>query len=491
MDSYKNDLLLINAFSWTTEKRTCYLPYGVLYLAGFLRQKGITVDIYDRNTDYSLDIQKCIDYFKEQKPPIVGLSVLTGPVIADALKISRQIKSISPKTCVVWGGLHPTIFPHYVFNEDSVDFIIQGEGELAMFELCRALLDNKPYSGIKNLGFKDNGRIVLNPIREELLDLDTNDVPAWDLLDIKHYVANRFFASRVLTMNTSRGCPFKCTFCFNQGLPYQRWRGLSAAKIKKQIDYLYKNYGINGIQFYEDSFDTDKKRVREFCDIMLGSGMNQRIKWSHFSNIPYFDPEAVSYEKKAGLRYIEYGVESGAQRILDWVNKRQTVDEIKEVFEQCRKIGIKTAALFMIGFPDESYEELMMTVDLVERLPAHILICTIYRPYPGTPLFDYCVRSKKFAPPQELEEQAEFYRFSHMNEDELNMSNVPTRVLLGLQKRFYAKFVIMEAMLCIKEFNFGLLIYYLKQQIQPSAILYTLKALLARLGLGGREKISR
>ncbi|MFA4842508.1 MAG: radical SAM protein, partial [Candidatus Omnitrophota bacterium] len=331
MSDRKSDLLLINAFSWTTERRACYLPYGILYLAGFLRQKGIKVDIYDRNTDFSLNIQNCLYYVQKIKPAIVGLSVLTGPVISDALKISRAIKSVSPGTTVVWGGLHPTIFPNHVLGEESVDFIIQGEGELAGFELCRALLDNGPYGHIKNLGFKDKGRIVLNPMRDEMLDLDTNDMPAWDLLDIEHYVANRFFANRVLTMNTSRGCPFKCAFCFNQGLPYQRWRGLSAPKIKKQIDYLHDNYRINGIQFYEDSFDTDKKRVRDFCRLMRDSGMSGRIKWSHFSNIPYFDHELVSYEKSSGLRYIEYGVESGSQRILDAVDKRQTIPQIKEV----------------------------------------------------------------------------------------------------------------------------------------------------------------
>lgn len=484
MQERKNDLLLINAFSWTTERRTCYLPYGMLYLAAFLRQQGIRVGIYDRNTDYSLEIGKCIEQVKKENPAIVGLSVLTGPVISDALKISRAIKSASPQTRIVWGGLHPTIFPRYVLGEESVDFIIQGEGEAAALELCRALLENRPYREIKNLGFKEGGKIYINPVRDELLDLDQLDLPAWDLLEMRHYIANRFFASRVLTMNTSRGCPFKCTFCFNQGLAYQRWRALSAAGIKKQMDHLHKNYGINGIQFYEDSFDTDKKRVRDFCDLMIRSGLNRQVRWSHFSNVPYFDPETVSYEKAAGLRYIEYGVESGSQRILDWVNKRQSILQIREVFEGCRKIGIKTAALFMIGFPDESYAELMMTTRLVEGLPAHILISTIYRPYPGTPLFDYCVKMRKFSPPDELERQAEFYRFSHMKEDELNMSNCPTKLLLSLQKRFYAKFVISEALLCIKELNFGLLIYYLRQQLRPSAIAYTLKSLLIRLGLG-------
>jgi len=256
----------------------------------------------------------------------------------------------------------------------------------------------------------------------------------------------------------------------------------------QQAEHLRTRYNINGIQFYEDSFDTDKKRVREFCDLMLGSGLSDRIKWSHFSNIPYFDEATVRYEKKAGLRYIEYGVESGSQRILDWINKRQTVTQIREVFSRCRAIGIRTAALFMIGLPDESAEELNMTVGLVESLPAHILICTIYRPYPGTPLFEYCRAHKNFMPPDGLEGQAEFYRFSHLSEDEVNMSKVPTRMLLDLQKRFYAKFAISEALLCLREFNIGLLAYYLRQQMQPSAFSYTVHALLTRMRLIRKEE---
>ena len=124
----KSDLLLINAFSWTEEKRPCYLPYGVLYLAGHVREKGLDVSIYDRNSDYSYDIQKCISYFGEKKPKIVGLSVLSGPVISDALKISRKIKLISPETVIIWGGLHATLFAEYVAREPSVDFIVNGEG---------------------------------------------------------------------------------------------------------------------------------------------------------------------------------------------------------------------------------------------------------------------------------------------------------------------------------------------------------------------------
>lgn len=477
----KVDILLVNAFSWTTEKRPCYLPYGILYLASYLRQRGINTAVYDRNNDFSLNITKCIGYFKKIKPRIVGLSVLTGPVINDALNISRAIKSVSPETIILWGGLHPTLFPEHVLKEKSVDFIIQGEGEAALHELCAALLTGGDYSGIRNLGFRNNGGVVLNPMRTELLDLNTNPMPAWDLLDMKYYLAKRFFAGRVLTLSTSRGCPFKCAFCFNQGLPHQKWRALNAENMLRQITHVKKEYGINGIQFYEDSFDTDKNRVKEFCRLMIGNKV--KVNWSHFSNIIYCDADLIRLEKQANCKYIEYGVESGSDRILKMINKRQDVSQIKAVFDTCKKAGLKTAALFMIGYPTETEKELKETVELVEGLPAHILICTIYRPYPATPLHDYCVENKKFRVPESLDEQGEFYRFSHMGKDADNLSEVPTAYLLKLQQSFYAKFALKEAFLCLSEFNFSLLFYYLKQQLAPRDLFYTLKALFTRMGL--------
>ena len=470
----KTDILLINPFSWIRDGSPAYLPYGVLYLAGYLRDKGIKADIFDANTDPG----DPLEVVERKKPLALGLSVLTGPVINEALKISRAAKSRFKDIKIIWGGLHPTLFPKYVLEEDSVDFIIQAEGENALFRLMDALLKGGEDSSIRNLGYKDKGKIFINPVEDSLIDLNLSPMPAWDLVDMRRYIANRFFASRVLTMNTSRGCPFKCAFCFNQGLSYQRWRALNAGNVFKQLRYLKDNYGIDGIQFYEDSFDTDKNRVREFCDLMISSEV--KVSWSHFSNIIYCDEDMLRLEKAANCKYVEYGVESGSDRILQLINKRQNVAQIKEAFQICKRAGVKSAALFMIGYPSETKEELKETIDLVEGLPAHILIGTIYRPYPGTPLYDYCAKNKNFAVPATLDEQGEFYRFSHMKDGAHNMSSVPTEYLLKLQRSFYAKFAIKEAILCLKELNFGLILYYLKRQIRPKALLYTLKALLDR-----------
>ena len=476
------DILLINPFSWTRGGNPAYLPYGVLYLASYLRQKGIRVDIFDANTD----TRDPIDVIKQKKPLALGLSVLTGPVIAEALKISRQVKKELSQIKIIWGGLHPTLFPKYVLKEPSVDFIIQAEGETALYQLMSSLLKGKPDKTIPNLGCKEKDEFIINPISSELINLDLSPHPAWDLVDIPCYVANRFFASRVLTLNTSRGCPFKCAFCFNQGLPYQKWRALSSQKMYEQLDFLQKNYRINGVQFYEDSFDTDKKRVRDFCSSLIKN--ETKVSWSHFSNIIYNDEDLMKLEKAANCKYIEYGVETGSDRILKLINKSQNVGMIREAFSVCKKVGISSAALFMIGYPTETTKELDETVDLVESLPAHILISTIYRPYPGTPLHDYCVKNMDFKAPQGLEEQAEFYRFSHMGDDIPNLSEVPTNYLVKLQESFYAKFAIKELVLCLKEFNFGLLFYYFKQQMRPRAFLYTLKSLFTRISLSLTRK---
>ncbi len=228
------DILLINPFSWIRDGSPAYLPYGVLYLAGYLRGKGIRVDIFDANTDPS----DPLEVVSRKSPLAIGLSVLTGPVINEALKISREAKSRFKDIKIIWGGLHPTLFPKYVLEEDSVDYIVQAEGENAIYRLMGALLKGKEDFSIRNLGYRDKGNIFINPVEDSLIDLNLSPLPAWDLVDIHKYVANRFFASRVLTMNTSRGCPFKCAFCFNQGLSYQRWRALDSGNVFKQLIYL-------------------------------------------------------------------------------------------------------------------------------------------------------------------------------------------------------------------------------------------------------------
>jgi len=428
-------IMFINPFSWTRDGRPGYLPYGVLSICGYLKKRGIASSVFDCNVDASDPIDKV----KELKPDYVGLSVLSGSVIAEAIKITRGLRKLSKEVKIIWGGLHPTLFPSYVADDKSIDYIVKGEGEEAMLDIlndkAERVVDFKPFVNLDRFW------------------------PDWEAVDVKKYISNRIWASRVLTMNTSRGCIFRCAFCFNQGIPSQRWRGSSAGTIADQVVYLKERYGINGIQFYEDCFDADKKRVVDFCSLIKP----HRIRWSHFSSVPLVDEDLLKIERQAGCRYIEYGVESGSERILKFINKRQTVNQIRSAFQKCKRVGIKAAALFMIGLPTETTKDLNATVKLIDSLPSQIPICTIYRPYPSTPLYDWSVKNKGFIEPKNLEEQAEFYNYGGLADDKVNVSDVPTKELTKIKMMFYRKLIIKEIITCLVELNFSRIFYHMRR----------------------------
>jgi len=431
------DILLINPFSWTKDGRPPYLPYGVLYLAGYLKKRNVDVGIFDCNSDYS----DPVDYVKKCKPKFVGLSVLSGPVIKDAVDISKNIRNYDKNIKIIWGGLHPSLFPKYVLETSFVDYVIEGEGEQGLLEILSGKSDRWNKTG-------STGIFV-----------DLNEFwPAWDLVDVKKYISNKLWASKVLSMNTSRGCIFKCHFCFNQGVKFNKWRCVDAITMVDQIRFLKDKYKINGIQFYEDLFDRERDRVREFCSLVKGLD----IKWEHFSNVTLADQDLLNMEYESGCRHIAYGVESGSERILKFINKKQNVEQIKKAFEKCRRAKIMASALFMIGLPTETEEDLVLTAKLIKELKSPTPICTVYRPYPSTPLYDWCVKNKGFSEPLSLEEQAEFYAYGKLANYIPNVSEVSTEYLDKLQKKFFNTVLLNEILICLKTLNLERIKYHVK-----------------------------
>jgi radical SAM superfamily enzyme YgiQ (UPF0313 family) len=447
------DLLLINAKS--RDVLPGYLPYGLLWIAGVIREKGYEVRIYDRNVE-KIGLKETLGRYQ---PKLVGISCLTGPVIDDAIDVSKAIKAISEEIPVVWGGLHPTIFPHHVLVKEYVDYIITGEGEYPVLELLDCLLKkNRRLEEIKNLGYKEKGKIRLNPARA-FIDLDELPLPAWDLVDIKKYCQQKFYSSRVVTLNTSRGCPFRCSFCYNQAVNKRRWRGISAEKILEHMRHLHSAYDIQGFQIYDDDFDANKRRLIEFCNLLLKE--KKTYLWQHFSRVNYAREDTLELEKRAGCKLIEYGVEGGSPRLLDFIQKDQTVEQIKEAFAVCRKVNLASSALFMVGLPTETKEEADQTISLVDSLGAFQTICTIYRPYPGTKLYDYCKEKGLFRLPDDLEEQGTIYSIS---DTELNVSQVPTAYLGRIPFRFNFYNICNELKFSLKERNYRKILFYIRNR---------------------------
>lgn len=446
------DVLLINPKS--IDVLPSYLPYGILYIASLLRSKGVKVKIYDSNTF----AEEFLSFFKKENPKIAAISILSGPCLTDAVEKAKLIRRLSPKTKIVFGGIHATIFPKEVLSNSYADFIVVNEGEWPMYELSEYLLKKKgELNKIKNLGYKVGKKIYLNQIRP-FIDLNTLPLPAWDLVPIEKYIHKKFYSNRVITLHTSRGCPWSCAYCYNQAVNFRRWRGISAEKIIEQIEFLQKKYLISGFQFYDDEFDANPERVIKFCELLLEKGF--KIKWSHYSRTNVADKKRYQLEKKAGCEFVEFGVESGSPRILKMIQKQQTVENIKKAFKICREVGIKSGAMFMIGLPTETEKEIEMTVKLVKALGAHQCINTIFHPYPGSFLFDYSVQKGLFKLPEKLEEQGPYF---DIGDSSINVSEVSAEKLEKINSYFYFKNILNELALCLEKGNFLLFIYYFKK----------------------------
>lgn len=448
------DVLLINPKS--IDVLPSYLPYGLLYIAGYLREKGVKVKIFDANTAET----EFVEVLRKEKPKIAGISILSGPCLTDAVKQAKTIRKYFPKVKIVFGGIHTTIFPGEVLANSYVDYIVMNEGELPLHELTEYLLNKKgSLAKIKNLGYKKAEKLFLNPIRP-FIDLNTLPMPAWDMLPIEKYIHRKFYSNRVLTLHTSRGCPWSCAYCYNQAVNFRRWRGMSPERIIEQVEFLQKNYNIKGFQFYDDEFDANPQRVVDFCQLVLKKGL--KIKWGHYSRTNVADRDRYILEKKAGCEFVEFGVESGSPRLLKIIQKQQTVTNIKNAFKLCREVGLKAGAMFMIGLPTETEKEIKMTIKLVNSLKASQTINTIYHPYPGSELFNYCLNKGLFKLPTKLEDQGPYFDIGNAD---INVSMVKTNYLRKIHDMYNFNNVLEEIKLAWEYKNVSLVYSHVKNRL--------------------------
>jgi len=444
------DTFLINPIS--AKMIPAFVPHGLLYLASCAIEQGYNVQIQDRNVDES-DWKKII---REKKPKVIGIGCLTGTVVDDAIYLSKEIKKIDPSIKIVWGGIHVTLAPDSVLKKDYVDYVVIGDGELAYTKILDLIVRSKgSLDTIDNLGYKVGQDHKYNT--RSFVDLDTLPLPAWHLVDVSKYIRKKFYADKTICINTSRGCPYGCSFCSVPATSLRNWSAMSPKKVVAHLEFLVKNYGIDGFQIDDDEFDIDRNRILEFCDLLKEKKL--KLKWSHFSRINIVKKDVIQKEIDVGLSLIEFGIESGSPRILKLLNKGQTVEKIQKAYEICGKLDVKTSALFMVGLPTEEVEDVDATVRLIRSLKNHQTICTIYRPYPGTELFDYVVQNGLFEYDDELENISK--RYNKL----INTSGINTDYLLKIQSSFDKRNIFKEIISILNRFNYRLFFYYAKQAI--------------------------
>lgn len=388
------------------------LPNGLLSIAAVLEKHGHQVEIFDAFSD-----SRSVEDFVPSKPDIIGFSVILGPNTDAAISLTKEFKAKIPGAKTVWGNVCPSVLTEQALAEDYIDFVVVGAGEFVMLDLVECLASGSDPSLIKGLAYKIDGKVYINDCRPMMKEMDELPDPAWHLVDMTKY--------KDLDLNTSRGCAFNCAFCYNRSFNKGQLAYSSVSRILSQMAHLQKTYGARHIRINDDNFTFNRKRLREFCHALIEK--RSRLTWSCDSRADLNDAD-VALMAKSGCIAVTLGLETGSQRMLDFINKGITLKEMEGTFWLLVKHKIRASTYIVHGFPTETIEDFRATDEMLKRLDRPYYLYNRFKPLPGTVLFDYCVKHNLISVPNRL---AEWPTFIMEHSNRLNVSQVPDAVMDG------------------------------------------------------------
>lgn len=371
-------------------------PLGIGYLAAISRDRNFKTHILDCEA-LNLNPEKAAKEILKYSPKYVGITSTTM-AIYNAASLAKMVKDNNKDITILIGGPHLSAVPYETMNLfPQFDIGVIGEGELTVQELLDCLDSKTNLTTIQGIIWRKNGDIVINSPRPFIEDLDIIPFPSWDLFPdlIRYYWPSvfGFINLPVAHIVTSRGCIGKCSFC-DRAVYGNKVRFHSAEYIVCQIEYLKSTYGIKEIVIYDDEFVFNRQRVIEFCQLLKKKGLN--ITWSANARADLIDPELLQIMKDAGCWSLNYGIESGSQEILDFMQKGESLGQISRAIKWTRMAKIKSKGYFMIGTLTETKESILDTEHFILNSELDIVTINHFTPFPNTLDYNRADRYGKF-----------------------------------------------------------------------------------------------
>jgi len=391
-----------------------YFSLGIGYLGSYLEKAGYRVHLYNaENQSMSrLDLlpderdifrvrgESQANYFssleearhpvweeyerilRDVSPDVVGISVLSNEV-GSAVKMSRLTKAWKKNCAVVWGGVHPTFLPEESLRYGCVDYVVRGEGEQTMLELCRFLETGTPEAAaISGISYPDgSGRMHHTPDRPLLRDLDSLPIPRRQL----SVLSSHLNAMDTENLIASRGCPYRCTFCSSRLFWNKTVRMRSPQNIVDEIVFLKADSGLRHFIFLDDSFTLLRENIENMCRALIRG--KTRIFWSTMTRADLLDDALIGLMKRSGCIELNLGIETGSERVSRMISKDLKKDHVLHTVRSIKKAGISCGTFFILGFPEETLEDLHESFLFMKALEPTRIGLNIFEPQPGSDLY--------------------------------------------------------------------------------------------------------
>ena len=367
-------------------------PLGLLYIAKILEKEGDKVTILDFAAE-NFDEKKLKNVVK--KADVVGITILTT-LLPNSIKIIKIIKKIKPQIKVIIGGPHCTLVPKKALEETKADICVQGDGEKVISRIKKAIRGEIDFSEIPGIYYKENNKIRKGRPLELIQDLDTILFPTRNV--VKKYNYGKEYNPNIkkgefTSIITSRGCPFKCRFCSRNSVSMKTYRTRSAKNVTEELKEVFKE-GYKYVAFVDDSFLCNKKQAHEIFDIIIKEKLD--MKFIIFGvRVDAAEEKLFQKMKKAGVTHIYFGLESGDEDVLEFYNKKTTLDKIRYAVNLSHRIGFFNVGSFILGAPIETKKHYEKTIKFAKSLPLDSVSFLPLKYVVGSELWEEAVKQGK------------------------------------------------------------------------------------------------